>query len=175
MALSRINSSMIGAGDVSNDEHSYLNSVTSNVQTQIDGVGGKILQVVSDSSTSSVGSSSSTSYQDIDTIGTITPASTSNKVIVLLSYHMYVHTGGGDVGGYGKIVRNSTTDVGHVHSHYIAATASTPAWQGVFTNILVDSPSSTSAVQYNLYQKAGYGGTYQTNYPWFCILMEVEG
>ena len=40
MALSRINSSMIGAGDVSNDEHSYLNSVTSNVQTQIDGAGG---------------------------------------------------------------------------------------------------------------------------------------
>ena len=40
MALSRINSSMIGAGDVSNTEHAYLNSVTSNVQTQIDGAGG---------------------------------------------------------------------------------------------------------------------------------------
>ncbi len=39
MALSRINSSMIGAGDVSNTEHAYLNSVTSNVQTQIDGAG----------------------------------------------------------------------------------------------------------------------------------------
>ena len=39
MALSRINSSMIGAGDVSNTEHAYLNSVSSNVQTQIDGAG----------------------------------------------------------------------------------------------------------------------------------------
>ena len=39
MALSRINSSMVGAGDVSNTEHAYLNSVTSNVQTQIDEVG----------------------------------------------------------------------------------------------------------------------------------------
>tara|TARA_R100001463_G_scaffold119545_1_gene175438 strand:+ start:781 stop:1422 length:642 start_codon:yes stop_codon:yes gene_type:complete len=37
MALSRINSSMIGAGDVSNTEHAYLNSVSSNVQTQIEG------------------------------------------------------------------------------------------------------------------------------------------
>tara|TARA_Y100001938_G_C8043518_1_gene407526 strand:- start:532 stop:1188 length:657 start_codon:yes stop_codon:yes gene_type:complete len=40
MALSRVNSNMIGAGDVSNTEHAYLNSVTSNVQTQIDGAGG---------------------------------------------------------------------------------------------------------------------------------------
>jgi len=39
MALSRINSSMIGAGDVSNTEHAYLNSVSSNVQTQINGAG----------------------------------------------------------------------------------------------------------------------------------------
>jgi hypothetical protein len=38
MALSRINSSMIGAGDVSNTEHAYLNSVSSNVQTQINAV-----------------------------------------------------------------------------------------------------------------------------------------
>ena len=30
---------MIGAGDVSNTEHAYLNSVTSNVQTQINGAG----------------------------------------------------------------------------------------------------------------------------------------
>ena len=40
MALSRVNSKMVGAGDVSNAEHAYLNSVTSNVQTQIDGAGG---------------------------------------------------------------------------------------------------------------------------------------
>jgi|21_taG_2_1085346.scaffolds.fasta_scaffold00546_11 hypothetical protein len=35
-----IDSAKIGAGDVSNSEHAFLNSVTSNVQTQIDGAGG---------------------------------------------------------------------------------------------------------------------------------------
>ena len=35
MAINKINSNMIGAGDVSNAEHAYLNSVTSNIQTQI--------------------------------------------------------------------------------------------------------------------------------------------
>jgi hypothetical protein len=34
-----IDSAKIGAGDVSNSEHAFLNSVTSNVQTQIDGAG----------------------------------------------------------------------------------------------------------------------------------------
>ena len=37
MALSRVNSKMVGAGDVSNAEHAYLNSISSNVQTQITG------------------------------------------------------------------------------------------------------------------------------------------
>ena len=35
-----IDSVKIGAGDVSNTEHAFLNSVTSNVQTQISGAGG---------------------------------------------------------------------------------------------------------------------------------------
>ena len=139
--------------------------------------GGKVLQVVSDTGTSSVGASTSTSYQDIDTIGTITPASTSNKVIVMLSYYMYTYSGGNDTGTHAKIVRNNTTDVGAVQRKYIMASGANPSWQGVFTNILVDSPSSSSAVQYNLYQRADWGGTYlqSGSYPWYCILMEIEG
>ena len=35
-----IDSAKIGAGDVSNTEHAYLNSVSSNVQTQISAAGG---------------------------------------------------------------------------------------------------------------------------------------
>lgn len=137
--------------------------------------GGKILQVVSDTGNSSTVSMTSTTWTDIDTIGTITPASSSSKVLVMLNYMMYSHTGGGDTGGSGKIVRNSTTDIGYTQTLYIAATASTPAYQGNFFNMILDSPSSSSAVQYNLYQRAQYGGTIQTNYGWECVLMEVEG
>ena len=36
MAINKINSNMIGAGDVSNAEHAYLNSVTSNVMAPLD-------------------------------------------------------------------------------------------------------------------------------------------
>ena len=35
MAVKRLNSNMVGAGDVSNAEHAYLNSVSSNIQTQV--------------------------------------------------------------------------------------------------------------------------------------------
>ena len=174
MALSRINASMVGTnGTISNAEYEYLNGTTSAIQTQIDGVGGKILQVVSDTGNSSTASTSSTSWQDIDTIGTITPSATSSKVLVMLTYMMYSHTGGGDTGGSGKIVRNSTTDIGLTQTLYISATASTPAYQGNFFNMILDSPSSSSAVQYNLYQRAQYGGTIQTGYTWECVLMEV--
>ena len=64
MALSRVNSKMVGAGDVSNAEHAYLNSVTSNVQTQIDGAGGGSWTKI----TSTVASDSSTSIEFISGI-----------------------------------------------------------------------------------------------------------
>jgi len=45
-----IDSVKIGAGDVTNSEHAFLNSVTSNVQTQIDGAGGGVVFLGSTSS-----------------------------------------------------------------------------------------------------------------------------
>jgi len=40
MSTTRIPSDMVGAGDVSDTEHAYLNSLTANVQTAIDAAGG---------------------------------------------------------------------------------------------------------------------------------------
>ena len=63
MALSRINSSMVGAGDVSNTEHAYLNSVTSNVQTQIDGAGVTDVKFLAHSTGSSNKTGAGTTYK----------------------------------------------------------------------------------------------------------------
>ena len=94
MALSRINSSMIGAGDVSNTEHAYLNSLTSNVQTQFAGTG-KVLQAVSGLD-GALATASSNSFPEDDTIFqntegdevmylAITPASASSTLYIFLN------------------------------------------------------------------------------------------
>ena len=135
--------------------------------------GGKVLQVIGTTGTSSTASTSSTSWANYDTLGSITPASTSNKILIFLDYTMYSHTGGADTGASGKIVRGST-DIGHTQTMYIGS-GGTPALSLRFTNLILDSPSSTSAVTYDLYQRAQYGGTVQLNSPWTCVLIEVEG
>jgi len=169
-----IDSVKIGAGDVSNTEHAFLNSVSSNVQTQISGVGGgKILQVIGTTGSSSTASTTNTAWVNYDTLGSITPASTSNKILVSLSYTLYSHTGGADTGAGAKIVRDAT-DIGNTQTLYIGS-GGTPAIQLNFFNSILDSPSSTSAVPYHLFMRAQYGGTIQTNYAWSCVFMEIEG
>ena len=87
---SLIPSPMIGAGDVSNAEHAFLNSLTSNVQTQIASAG-TIVQVVN--VTTSTMATGTTTIPIDDTIpqnteGTefmtlaVTPTSASNKLII---------------------------------------------------------------------------------------------
>ena len=88
---SLIPSPMIGAGDVSNAEHAFLNSLSSNVQTQITAAGGKVVQVVNtQTGASATGTTTITDDDSIPQItqGTefmtlaITPTSSTNKLII---------------------------------------------------------------------------------------------
>ena len=169
-----INAAKLADGTVTSTELQYINSLSSNAQTQISGVGGgKILQVIGTTGSSSTASTTNTAWVNYDTLGSITPASTSNKILVSLSYTLYSHTGGADTGAGAKIVRDAT-DIGNTQTLYIGS-GGTPAIQLNFFNSILDSPSSTSAVPYHLFMRAQYGGTIQTNYAWSCVFMEIEG
>ena len=143
MALSRINSSMIGAGDVSNTEHAYLNSVTSNVQTQIDGAG--LTQGTATASTSGTaitftGIPSGTkrivfSFNEVSSSGTSL-------------WHMRIGDAGGietvdyegnTANGGGTDLDHATND-GHVINNPAAAAQ---LYSGVMEWILVDSSTNT--------------------------------
>ena len=114
--------------------------------------GGKILQVVSTTKTDPF-SSSSTSYVDVTGLSaTITPASSSNKIMVLVT--ACGNTNGSK--GYGRIVRGSTAiAVGDADGSKVQATfdmnnaASGNRGQSYVGSIL-DSPNTTSATTYKL-------------------------
>ena len=114
--------------------------------------GDKILQVVSTTKTDPF-SSSSTSYVDVTGLSaTITPASSSNKIMVLVT--ACGNTNGSK--GYGRIVRGSTAiAVGDADGSKVQATfdmnnaASGNRGQSYVGSIL-DSPNTTSATTYKL-------------------------
>jgi len=119
------------------------------------GVGGKVLQVVSNTKTS-VFSTSAGSFVDTGFDVSITPSSTSSKIWVQYTVPVYQATAGSTFKL--AIYRNDTTNLhdsslnhwirGNVSDTYFATTLSA-----------YDSPSSTSAVTYTLY--ANSAGTAQ--------------
>jgi hypothetical protein len=110
--------------------------------------GGKVLQVVQ-SSIAIQASTSSSTYQATGLKVTITPSSTSSKVLVV--WHSgYNH----NVGGTLMIaLYRAGSSTGMVH--YMSNDASS-GWQSLSGSIL-DSPSTTSATEYELYFKSSNG------------------
>ena len=154
MALSRINSSMIGAGDVSNTEHAYLNSVSSNVQTQIDGVGGKVLQVVSTTKTDTFSATNGTTWSDVTGLSAaITPSATSSKILV--QWNVWLGTSTAENNCYIRVLRDSTAiSIGDTagsrnRTSGGGMTYYTYQWILASGNYL-DSPSTTSATTFKI-------------------------
>lgn len=123
--------------------------------------GGKVLQVVNQIYENAEISFSSTSFVDLgtNTDVTITPSSTSNKILYLANIGYRV--GGTETTSYGyiKIVRDDTTDLGselfvgrHMYSGSFAQFGS-----GSF--MYLDSPSTTSAITYSMYGKKNDAGS----------------
>ncbi len=115
---------------------------------------GSVLQVVSQPS--SVLSTSSTSFVDMYS-ATITPSSTSSKVLVMVTNHIYVtaYTGGEWRGAQIKLLRDTTTI--HDGGNYGTAShlgSSTDTYMTYSNFHLLDSPSTTSATTYKLQGKS---------------------
>ena len=133
------------------------------------GVGGKVLQVVSTSNTSSL-STSSSSYQDGFSVS-ITPSSASNKILIMAQN--------------GKIDSNTTGNTIRLGLHRDSTLLSTSLYKfdsanphGAQTIVHLDSPSSTSSITYMMKFLVGDGGglvvlnSADTNN---IIAMEIEG
>jgi len=102
---------------------------------------GSVLQVVY-GWTNTSSSTSSNSMQDTGLTATITPSSTSNKILILISQQGYVQS---DNGLQLQLMRGATTiwyNANATHTQYAGAN-----WQS-HPHIHYDSPSTTSAVTY---------------------------
>jgi len=117
--------------------------------------GGKILQVVQGTTTTST-TIASTSYTDTTLTATITPSAATSKILCLVSQNFQNQRVGGaaDGGSSIKLVRGATDIVTRGAQevdllYNISATSSTNTNFAMVTNIMyVDSPSTTSATTY---------------------------
>ena len=142
---------------------------------------GNILQVVNATYSTQTTSTSST-YIDTGLSASITPSSTSSKVLVLVNQSAAIvsNTSGDEPSGTIKLVRNST-DVftpGSESSLYIRATGfSSSVRVATYVNIVyLDSPSSVSSIAYKTQQRMTLGtnfATQQASSPSTITLLEI--
>ena len=118
--------------------------------TLASGVGGKILQVVT-ASTSTLSSTQSTSYSDNGVSLAITPSATSSKVLVLVNISIQSHANAYNCGGSIKLLRDST----EIHTPmfpeiygFFHASSSSANMFDRYPIMVVDSPNTTSATTY---------------------------
>ena len=141
---------------------------------------GSVLQVVNVFTTTET-TSSSTTYADIGLGATITPSSTSSKILVITSIPIRkrIQTSGSsnDGGAHLKLVRGST-DL-KVIGQYIAWDNQNNWGQETPSMTWLDSPSTTSATVYKIQMHSSVA----SNYAYTChdtsvatlLLMEIAG
>jgi hypothetical protein len=143
--------------------------------------GGKVLQVIS-ATTSTTATSTSTSLADTNLTATITPTLATSKVLVLVSQQLYIERGADAAGAGVALLRNSTDIYSLVgsgdDSMYIRAqgAGSVNAAQ-IFPIVYLDSPATTSATTYKTQFRVNAAGatgkTQDGNAVSSIVLMEI--
>ena len=115
---------------------------------------GKVLQVVSNSSSSTI---STTSTSDVEVINTsITPSSTSSKILVIASIQIAITAAGNAYVG-SKLRRGTNT--GTIKSEMAIGNSSGTNKIGFIKHTVLDSPSTTSLQQYTMSFRRASGST----------------
>jgi len=157
MAITRINNNTISA----------ITALPAAIST------GKVLQVVQANTGTSV--THSTSYADTGLTASITPSSTSNKVLVIIEQACFA---GGDGGGAIKLMRDSTGIYTPAQNYAFYGDGSSLDLRNNHCYSFLDSPSSTSSLTYKT-QGIAYNSTaFKTQngaFKSFITLMEVAG
>ena len=136
---------------------------------------GSVLQVVQNTEEGTQTSTNSTSYVDANLNCSITPSSTSSKILVQVTFQQKT-TSSGDYGLFG--LKRGSTDV---KGTSFFGTQQNDDWETV-TYQYLDSPSTTSAVTYTLRYKS-YAGSNSVFIGWassggsvqVMTLMEIAG
>ena len=110
--------------------------------------GGKVLQVVNNSASTNVTTSGST-ISDLLTTA-ITPASSSNKIFVLLTCNIWIDNGAINAFGGVRLYRGTAAASGtSLYSVEGGINGQHANWQGLYLSYL-DSPNTTSAQSYTM-------------------------
>ena len=154
MALTRIGGANAITGTI--PQGNIANASLGAVTALPAGVGGKIVQMVS-ATTSSSTTVSSGSFTSTSLTANITPSSASNKIIIW-SLGGEADTGSANYSMQPSIFRDST-NIGNGTAGMNTVYATGTRMQGNPTVGVVDSPSSTSQITYTLKIKGAGGST----------------
>ena len=144
MALTKINNNTLSA----------VTTLPSAIAT------GKVLQVVTATDSTSRSTSSTTyTLASSSLTANITPSATSSKIYVMITGGMYINTN--NKRGYITIFRDSTNLAGADGMAQVFAAAAAPLVP--FAVSVLDSPSSTSQITYQIRIKAQSGSTFYIN------------
>jgi hypothetical protein len=122
--------------------------------------GGKVLQVVQSAYSTAVTTTSGTYVNSGFTVS-ITPSSSTSKVLIMTSFNFYT-AGRTDVGGAVQITRASGATVVYpqnaLYTHYVDGVSNSVLTQNSMQ--FLDSPATTSAITYELqYRQTSGAGT----------------
>ena len=131
---------------------------------------GKVLQVVQAEMNSNI-STTANSYVDTGLNANITPSSTSNKILIMVT-HPYVRKTGDNVVNL-RLVRESTSIYENIGNY---DTADSQQITDTVSFSYLDSPNSSSQINYKTQYKSSSGFiNNSTDYPSKIILMEIAG
>ena len=141
---------------------------------------GSVLQVVNYRSTAYNTATTSTSYVDTGMSATITPSSTSSKILVIANLNG-LNKHGADYSVSTKLLRGSI-DIGTIESMNTYTANSETGMSGASISYL-DSPNTNSAVTYKIQFASVSGGNVYINLRWnssytthsTITLMEIAG
>jgi hypothetical protein len=138
--------------------------VTAGSASAVQASSGRVLQVVNATFGTSI-TTTSTTYVDTGLTASITPSSSTNKILVLVDMADVGKSGGTGTGGYGtiNIVRNSTQLIQISRQFAYTGNTNSNSIGSVSSNYL-DAPATTSPTTYKIqYALAGSNGTMEIN------------
>jgi len=123
---------------------------------------GSVIQVVSGVLSSEI-STASTSDQDTGLNATITPLSTSSKILVIVTTMLRAASSSGNCYVYQKLWRGAVTSGTLLHDGYPIVGSSNTDHRGVGSVAYLDSPNTTSSVTYRISINSTYAGAVYIN------------
>ena len=156
MPLTKIKSLGITDGTITGDDINSTFNLTGKTVTLPAGTGGKVLQVVSGTDSTSR-STTSTSYVTTNLSVSITPSSASSKILVLISQNGVYKDGTGN--GTDIEFRRGATSLGTIAENAGGENSGSYSIGTGASTCYLDSPNTTSAITYEtFFRRTGDNG-----------------